>query len=258
VGNGGAGQMISIVVPCFNEADRLDVDEVVDAINRNAGWKFLFVNDGSTDQTQSVLRSLQAQCGQRVEVLTLDENRGKGEAVRLGMKRSLGGGAEIIAYADADTSTPFCEMERLIARLQEDGDVNAVLGSRVRLLGTDVKRKPWRHVVGRIYGTLASLVLMVPVYDTQCGAKVFRRTPALIDALSDPFQERWAFDVELLSRLARRGDAPAWARIVEEPLQTWHARPGSKLSLGSAFRAVLGLLRIGWRHRRGSAGGTSY
>lgn len=254
MGDGGACTVIGIVVPCFNEADRLDVGEIGDAIERYSDWAFVFVDDGSTDSTRAVLAKLQSRHGTRVKVLDLEPNRGKGEAVRMGMRESLSRGVDIVAYVDADASTPFRELERLIERLQSDVETDVVLGSRVRLLGADVRRSPVRHVVGRVYGTLASLALAAPVYDTQCGAKVFRRTPRLSDALSRPFQERWAFDVELLSRLTGRVGSPAWAYIVEEPLHVWHARAGSKLGPGDGLRAVLGLLRIGWRYRRSASG----
>ena len=159
-------------------------------------------------------------------------------------------GAEIVAYTDADLSTPVREIDRLVGRLQSEDDVDVVLGARVRLLGTDIRRSGLRHVVGRVYGTFASLALGVAVYDTQCGAKAFRKTPGVVGALSRPFSVRWTFDVELLSRLTRTSDAWAWARIIEEPLSSWHARRGSKLRAREAVQETLSLLRIGWRHRR--------
>jgi len=251
MGDSRAGVMIAVVIPCFNEAARLDVATVGAAIDERPDWRFLFVDDGSTDNTDKVLETIRAPRQARVSVIASALNRGKGEAVRCGMLAAIEGSADVVAYMDADVSAPFCELDRLVARLQAEDRLDVVLGSRVRLLGTDVRRAPLRHFVGRIYGTVASLALGVAVYDTQCGAKAFRTTTQLIEALSYPFSERWAFDVELLSRLTRGAGDSAWQRIVEEPLLVWHAQPGSKLGLAQAARAGAALLRIGWRHRRG-------
>jgi glycosyltransferase involved in cell wall biosynthesis len=240
----------AIVIPCFNEADRLRVPALAAAIEARLEWSFVFVDDGSTDATSELLEGLRDSGPQRVEIMRLASNAGKGEAVRRGMRKALDGGAELVAYTDADLSTPFDELARLIDRLRRDGSLTAVLGSRFRRLGADIRRSELRHYLGRIYATLASLALRVGIYDTQCGAKAFRATPRLEQALADPFEERWAFDVELLSRLTRGRGADAWSSIVEEPLLVWHAVGGSKLGSGQAARAAAELVRIGRRHRR--------
>jgi dolichyl-phosphate beta-glucosyltransferase len=247
--SGGIGST-AIVIPCFNEADRLGVPVFAAAIEARTEWDFVFVDDGSTDGTANLLDRLRAPHPDRVSVLRLERNVGKGEAVRRGMREALGGGAELVAYTDADLSTPFEELARLIDRLGQDERLTAVLGSRFRRLGADIQRSELRHYAGRIYATLASLTLMAGIYDTQCGAKAFRSSPRLERALEEPFEERWAFDVELLSRLTRAYGEEGWSSIVEEPLLTWHAKDGSKLRPGQAIRAAAELLRIGRRHRQ--------
>jgi hypothetical protein len=125
----------------------------------------------------------------------------------------------------------------------------------VQLLGRSIERNYTRHYVGRVFATCASLSLGLPVYDTQCGAKLFRRTDALAAALATPFTSRWAFDVELLARLVRpqRGVAPIdISRIREEPLLTWTDIPGSKLRPWAALRGGFDLLRLAVKTRRGS------
>lgn len=239
-----------MVIPCFDEADRLDLPVLSSAIEHRREWRFVFVDDGSTDATGELLEGLREGREDRVEVLRLSRNSGKGEAVRLGMRSALAGGAEFVAYADADLSAPFDELARVIDRLRGDASLTAVLGSRFRRLGSDIRRSEVRHLAGRVYATLASLALGVGIYDTQCGAKAFRATPRLANALATPFQERWAFDVELLSRLVRHSDSDPWSSIVEEPLLVWHAKPGSKLRLRQAIKAAAELVRIGRRHRR--------
>ena len=89
-----------------------------------------------------------------------------------------------------------------------------------------------------------SRTLAMPVYDTQCGAKLFSRTPALAASLERPFRSRWVFDVELLARLLAPGDGvPAIhaAEMQEFPLRTWRDVAGSKLRLGAMLRASVGL-----------------
>jgi dolichyl-phosphate beta-glucosyltransferase len=251
MGDCGTRQMIAVVIPCFNEAERIAVGAVSRALQRNPQWVVFLVDDGSTDATAAVLKSIRDRHESQVHLLRFARNRGKAEAVRVGMADALERGATLIAYLDADESTPFEELERLIERIESHDGIDVVLGSRVRLLGTDIRRNAMRHIVGRAYGTLASVALGAPVYDTQCGAKVFRRTDCLAAALAQSFSGRWAFDAELLSRLTNYpGNSTGWAQIVEEPLRVWHARDGSKLRPRDGIAAIVGLLRIARNHRR--------
>jgi glycosyltransferase involved in cell wall biosynthesis len=238
----------TIVVPCFNEAERLDGNGFA-AFAVNGAPSLLFVDDGSRDDTRRVLDRIVAALRARgldADLFALDANGGKGEAVRLGMLRALAAGAEVVGYYDADLATPPDEMLRLLQVLEER-ELDVVLGARVALLGRDIARKAHRHYLGRVFATFASLLLGIPVYDTQCGAKVFRGTPALEAALGEPFAARWAFDVELLGRLlagARGAPALAVSKIAEVPLRTWHDVAGSTLR-PSAFPILgLELLRI--------------
>jgi hypothetical protein len=135
-------------------------------------------------------------------------------------------------------------MVRLIERMNR-GDVMAVLGSRVGLLGTDIRRRMARHYLGRVFATFASMALNLRIYDTQCGAKLFRDGPALRNALAEPFTSRWAFDVELLGRLViGLGGADG---IVEVPLHEWRDVAGSKLGVGGMARAAVDLAQVAAR-----------
>lgn len=245
--------MTTVVVPCFNESRRISVEQFRAIVSAYGEWSFVFVDDGSTDDTGRLLRAIQSLAPDRVDVVTLGRNGGKGEAVRHGMRAAIAAGAELVAFVDADLSTPLEELRRLVERLEHERPLEVVLGARVRRLGANVRRRPVRHLAGRVYGTVAAIALGVGVYDTQCGAKAFRTTPRLAAALETPFRERWAFDVELLSRLTRGRGVAGWSAIVEEPLLTWSERPGSKLRPLDALLAGIELIRIGWRHRR--AGG---
>ncbi|HEY4394501.1 MAG TPA: glycosyltransferase [Polyangia bacterium] len=255
-----AAPSLTVVVPCYNEAERLDEGPLLDFLDACEGASLLFVDDGSTDATAARLGGLAALRPKQIAVRSLHPNGGKAEAVRHGMREALGRGAELVGYLDADLSTPPAELFRLRAAFQRPG-VEAVLGARVALLGTDIERNAVRHYLGRVFASLAALVLHVRVYDTQCGAKLFRASRALDAALATPFLSRWAFDVELLGRLlAGSGEIPRLplSAIVEVPLQTWHDVEGSKLGAWAMARTLAELARIGVdlaarRRRQGKA-----
>lgn len=241
-------QHVSIVIPCYNEAGRLREDSLLPLLDR-PDMRLVLVDDGSTDATESVLRELEARHAGRVQVLVLPDNVGKAEAVRQGLLHALAQGAGIVGYADADMATPAEELMRLLDVL-EQGSARCVIGARVTLLGTDIRRKHSRHYFGRVFATFASLTLDAPVYDTQCGAKLFRRTPDLQAALAMPFRSRWAFDVELLGRLMVSAGDYRTAGIVEVPLRRWIDIKGSKITPSQMVKAGLDLATIAWDLRR--------
>ncbi len=232
-----------IIVPCFNEAARLDGDALLGLLE-HPGVSVLLVDDGSTDNTETLLRDIAARAPERIDVLVLPRNVGKAEAVRAGLVHAVAGGADAVGYIDADLATPVSEVLRMVGVMDETG-AEVVIGARVALLGTEIKRSPSRHYLGRIFATAASLALGERIYDTQCGAKLFRTTPGLRTAIDSPFRSRWAFDVELLGRLIR-----SRASIVEVPLRQWADVPGSKMKLASMARAGVDLVSIAADLRR--------
>lgn len=249
---------VTLVIPCFNEAERLDDREFLRLSNSGSDLgsiRLLFVNDGSSDATAERLQALRALGEGRIDVLELDRNRGKGEAVRAGLLRALEGGADVVGFLDADLSVPVDGVLELLGVLHSSG-AQVVLGARVTMLGREIERKASRHYLGRVFASAASLALGVRVYDTQCGGKLFRRSAALQAALESPFRSRWVFDVELLGRLLTgrfegRLDVGA---IVEHPLRVWREKPGSKLKVSSMIGAAHDLCWVAvdlGRRRRG-------
>lgn len=240
-----------VVIPAWNEADRLDVAAFHGFLATDAGARLLFVEDGSTDGTRVMLEALRDDAAPgRVDVLALAENGGKAEAVRAGLLRGLRSGSALVAFADADLSAPLAELRGLQVELDHHPDAWAAIGSRVKLLGRHVERSAARHYLGRAFATAASIALDLPVYDTQCGLKLFRDTPALRDALDRPFLSRWIFDVELIARLATQAGTDVGSRIREVPLEQWEERGSSRISFGAFLRAPIELWRVRRMHRR--------
>ena len=241
------------VVPCFNEERRLDTRAFVDFVRRFPSVHFLFIDDGSTDGTCQRLRAMCDEQPDALSFVSLPGNRGKAEAVRYGLLHALHDEPSYIAFWDADLATPLDELLTLLCLAEENNAVRMVVGSRVRLLGRSIERKMLRHYVGRIFATLISLMLKLPLYDTQCGAKLLRVTPELPALLARPFLSRWLFDVELFVRIiaqASREHLKIQACIIEHPLHVWREQGKTKLHFLDVFRIPWDLLRIAWVIRK--------
>ncbi len=241
-----------LIVPCFNEADRLAPEVFIEGLADEPRLALRFVDDGSTDGTRDVLEALRRRDPGRISVTTLSRNQGKSEAVRRGTLEALEAEPTLVGYWDADLATPLSEVSRFIARFDARDDVAVVLGSRVRLLGHQIRRKASRHIFGRGFATVVSTMLSLHVYDTQCGSKLFRVTPDLAAAFGEPFMSRWVFDVELLVRLMARWQVAGVeaADVIEElPLLCWDDVAGSKVSVFDAVKAIGEVAAIGRRYR---------
>jgi len=241
---------VLLVIPCFNEEGRLPAENFIRALDEQRDLDLLFVDDGSTDGTLELLRSLCAQRTGRADILPLAPNRGKAEAVRRGVIMGLERHPEFIGYWDADLSTPLAAVPDFLQVFASRPSVELVMGSRVQLLGRAIMRNPVRHYVGRVFATLASLTLALPVYDTQCGAKLFRVTPRTLGYFSEPFLSRWIFDVEILARMRLSPDGSSPDRVYELVLRRWQDVAGSKVKPPDFFRACRDLFRIRRRYRR--------
>lgn len=236
-----------IVVPCYNEEHRLRADQFRNFFCQSE-VRIIFVDDGSTDQTLTLLNSLREGKEDRVFVLRSLANQGKAEAVRMGLNFALDHSAQYIGYWDADLATPLEAISDFMAVFGVKPDLDMVFGSRVKLLGRHVHRKSSRHYLGRVFATVVSSMLRLPIYDTQCGSKIFRVGPGTRALVAEPFCTRWVFDVEILARYIRQLGSPDLAaqRIYEYPLQAWEDVGGSKvgpLDFVVAFRDVVRIYR---------------
>jgi len=238
-------------VPCYNEGLRLPLDRFRQFL-KTSQVSFVFVDDGSRDNTAELIESLRTANEERVFLLRLPVNAGKAEAVRRGINFALDHAAEFVGYWDADLATPLEAIPEFLAVLEARPDLAMVFGSRVKLLGRQVQRRASRHYLGRVFATVVSVMLRMPIYDTQCGAKIFRVSPETRALFADPFHTRWVFDVELLARYIRELRSPEAAaeRIYELPLHCWEDVGGSKVKAVDFLIAFRDVLRIYWRYMR--------
>jgi dolichyl-phosphate beta-glucosyltransferase len=243
---------LHLVVPCYNEARRLDADAFRRFARGQDDTSFLFVDDGSTDATPRLLADLAASTGGRVDVATLPKNVGKAGAVHAGIVAALERPADFVGYWDADLSTPLDAVREFIAVADSRPALDVVIGSRVKLLGRQIERRAWRHYIGRVFATGASLALGLPVYDTQCGAKLFRVSEVARRVFEQPFRSAWVFDVEILARyVAILGLDEAASRIYELPLGAWIDVPGSNVRSWHGVQAARDLIRVALARRAG-------
>jgi len=251
-GNHAVMSSAIMVIPCYNEAQRLPIHAFKAFVGAQHPYRFLFVNDGSTDGTRHVLTTLHDEDPERYALCDLPRNVGKAEGVRTGVLRAFAAAPDYIGYWDADLATPLEAIPSFCTLLDAKPALEMVFGARVRLLGRAIERSALRHYLGRMFATGASLTLGLGIYDTQCGAKLFRASPAMQALFQEPFLTRWLFDVEILARLirARRGMRlpPVEDIIYEFPLHAWHDVAGSKVRPWDFARAFGGLATIYWHY----------
>ncbi len=223
-------EKICLIVPCFNEENRLQMECFL------AGpeyCKFLFVNDGSTDQTAKLIRN---NLNKKIFLLDLKQNVGKAEAVRLGMLYALTNDHlnkdEWIGFWDSDLATPLSETRGFLNFMEFYGpNVQAIWGSRIHRLGSEIHRSCARHMLGRLFASVAAFMIGIESYDSQCGAKLFKKEIVKL-AFSEKFISRWIFDIELLLRLRQY-------EVIEYPLQSWSDIAGSKINFYSIIPIII-------------------
>ena len=222
---------LSLVVPCRNEFRRLLPGVFLEATARWPWLSFCFVDDGSTDATAERLAWL-SNASPSMYAIYLHDNLGKAEAVRTGIRHLCElSRADLVGFWDADLATPLDEIPRFVQCFESDTRLKAVIGSRWPHLGSEIRRSAKRGVAGLVVKALIRRILKAPVWDTQCGAKVFDRETAA-EIFADPFQTQWLFDVELLARL---GCDRLRAQTLELPVSSWRDVPGSNIGVWTSF-----------------------
>ncbi len=234
------GPRLSIVIPAYNEAERLPIylPQVIDYAQRLEGEaEVIVVDDGSLDGTPEYVKEVM-ESHDCLRLLALESNQGKGAAVRRGVLEAKG---RFVLFADADGATPILEADGLLA-VAESG-VEVVIASR-KAVGRDVDRSFFRDLMGAAFYRVTNLLAVPGIADTQCGFKLFRRVAAqrLFPLMTET---GWAFDVEVLFLAQKFGMA-----IQEVPVR-WTAIEGSKVNpIRDAIKMFGAVLRI----RKHSAG----
>jgi dolichyl-phosphate beta-glucosyltransferase len=255
-------ETLTIILPAYNEADRIGpaLDELFGYLARRgvraregapgsaglpARIDVLVVDDGSSDGTAALVaaRPEAAQgidlAGASLRVMTVPHG-GKGAAVRAGM---LAADSDLIVFADADMATPPDELPLLVVAL---ADHDVALGSRIQPDGSDMRASQpgYRRLLGQAFHVLASIWVVGPVKDTQCGFKGFSRAAAH-DLFGRQRITSIVFDVEIIFLARRRG-----YRVAIVPIR-WADRHGSRMRArpALALRVAWDLFRIPFIHR---------
>ncbi len=225
-----------IIIPCYNEEKRLNVEAFKAFIKEESNYHLCFVNDGSKDNTLQVLKEIQAAQKDNVSVVDVKKNAGKAAAVRSGARYLYNrGDIEFVGFIDADLSTDFEDFKELVNTLKNNKNLDMVYGSRGKGQG-EIKRDFFRNVFSKIVKMIVCLILGLPIEDTQCGAKVFRRNiiPVAYDV---PFKTRWLFDVEIFIKLKNHyGRSNVMNKIHEQALNRWVHVDDSKLGMKDALQ----------------------
>jgi len=235
---------VVIIIPCYNEADRLDTNKFIDYLSKNSHLHFIFIDDGSTDNTNLIIKQIILKFNSLASLLINETNKGKAESVRLGVIESYKMNPDFIGFLDADLAAPIEEIDNLLKIIKKDKTKEVVFASRIQLIGSEIKRNYFRHFFGRVFATVVSNILNLPVYDTQCGAKIFSRK-ICDDIFYEQFISPWLFDVELFARLLNVfGMERTIQMSYEHPVSKWVDIDGSKVKPIYFLKAPFELLKI--------------
>lgn len=240
---------VGVVIPCYNEEERLLSKEFTDYIDKNTGYHLCFVNDGSKDNTLNVLKELQKGRENFITVYDCKKNGGKAEAVRLGMlhmakKEDL----DYIGFLDADLSTDLADFDDLVKTI-EHSKFKIVSGSRIARMGANITKEGAREIASLTINFIIRKILSMNFKDTQCGAKIFRKEVIGI-AFNKKFVTQWIFDVEIFKRMTLCfGLKSAKSMLCEQPLKRWIHIDGSKLSIRDSVKIIGQLCQIAWVYR---------
>jgi dolichyl-phosphate beta-glucosyltransferase len=220
--------MYGLVIPVFNEDRRLNTQYFLE-ISDIPDLEVLFVDDGSTDMTVDILTRL-ALIKSNINILELEANVGKSEAVRAGLNSLIQDPKfDAVGFIDADGAFSVKDIYNLISHMTgvASSGLNWWWTSRVKLPYNVVERSKIRHFIGRVISLFLGLGFQGLPYDTQSGLKFFSTNKYLAIFLSEPFRTRWFFEIELLIRAKNFYNVAKFIVIV--PVLNWHEIEGSKL-----------------------------
>ena len=240
---------VGVVIPCYNEEKRLISNQFKEFAHKNLGYHLCFVNDGSTDNTLTVLEKLKEDNPENISIYNCKQNGGKAEAVRQGILHLVKDQQlDYIGFLDADLSTDFRDFDDLVKTI-ESSDFKIVSGSRISRMGADITKESARKIISMTINLIIQTILGMPFKDTQCGAKVMDREIAS-KMFNKKFVTKWLFDVELFMRMKKYfGKTEVKKIICEQPLKRWIHADGSKLSIKDSVKIVGQLAQIAIHYR---------
>lgn len=241
-------QKTCVIIPCYNEEIRFQTEDFNTFLKNHHEIDLCFVNDGSSDNTVSLLTNLQSKFD-NVSVFNLEENVGKAEAIRYAVLNLDAEKYQYLAYLDADLSTSLDEILRLTTFTSNTAKF--IIGSRIKKLNSSIERSQIRHISGRFLATVVhTFILKMPIYDTQCGAKVIE-TKLAKEIFEEAFVSKWLFDVELLLRTSKlKGNDFCKEAILEVPLKKWHDKGNSKITFFDLLKVPTDLIKIYFQYRK--------
>lgn len=232
-----------IIIPCFNEQSRILGDDFLAFLNTNNNFSFVFVDDGSTDDTYLALKKLSNK-HDRISCYRLQQNCGKAEAVRYGMNQVINEEFNYYGFIDADLAIPLDEMGKLYNELISTKNIEFVYSSKNSNLNKELEMKFKRFFVGRVLSILVKWSLKIDVYDTQCGCKLMTKKIAEI-SFKDKFLSPWLFDIEIFWRLINVfGRAYILEKTKEIPLDNLYNRGSSKVRIADLIKLPVEFLKI--------------
>ncbi len=231
-----------VIIPCYNEEQRLD-SNYWNSLTNLLDFQWIFVNDGSTDNTKSKLEEIKNKI-----TLNLEVNSGKAEAIRYGINYAISKSDDddlVACYIDADSAFQANDVKRIFKIFIEKRNakqIDSVWASRVALAGRNIKRSTTRHHLARIIITIIGFVDKKIPYDPQTGFKIFYLNHNGKQIFENEFKTRWFFDIEILRRWERFTCSKM--DIWEEPVSYWNEISGSKVNKRQYFRIFKELLYI--------------
>jgi glycosyltransferase involved in cell wall biosynthesis len=221
--------MYSIIIPAYNEADRIYI--VLESYAAEfSGHEIIVVFDGQ-DNTPDIVKDVAKLCSD-IRLLTFHKRLGKGGAIIEGFKASRG---DRIGFVDADESVSAKDLKAMFETL---GEFDGVIASRRLATSKIMIKQPLkRRLASKGFNMIVRTLFGLPFKDTQCGAKVFMRR-AICDIIDELETRGFEIDVEILWRLKNKG-----YRVVEYPI-TWSHSEGSKFKLSQSFAMFFSLIKI--------------
>jgi dolichyl-phosphate beta-glucosyltransferase len=235
--------LVSIIIPAYEEERRLPP-----TLEQLAEWKkrctfpveVVIVVEPGKDRTREIATAAAAR-EPNIRVLTPAQQRGKGHAVREGMRAAEG---TLLFYMDADLSVPLREVEAFVEYFRAHPEAEVLAGNRQHARSRITRaQSPLRQRLGQTFNLLLRARGLATLHDTQCGFKAFRRGAAQAIFARQRI-DGFAFDVEVLLLAQQLG-----SRVVDLPVE-WVNSPESKVRL---FRDSARMLWDAWRvcyHRK--------